>query len=207
MKKCLPLLLTLLILLIGADKAPCRSANETGFLSEGERANLFLEIYTKAQINLRKSKLRELKKRHKWDRRIWSAIERLDVVIGMTKQQAVLSWGEPNYQTNTEDKKGKKEFWFYDLGNNLTFSNGKISHIQRTDPTPEPVAPVMIGHVLRNDTPIYKSAFTKKVLVFVPAGTYLALTAASDYRYVVYLRDGRSGWVPKSRVEILYEDE
>ncbi len=65
----------------------------------------------------------------KWSEKIWKAIRKGSVIIGMTSEQAKLSWGEPEDINRTITRRGSSEQWVY--GNSyLYFTNGILDSIQ-----------------------------------------------------------------------------
>jgi hypothetical protein len=67
---------------------------------------------------------------YKWSSRAWSAIEKAKVFIGMTAQQARMSWGEPDKINRTISGSVKREQWVYHDGTYLYFENGSLTSIQ-----------------------------------------------------------------------------
>lgn len=61
--------------------------------------------------------------------RYWEMIKKGIVKIGMTKQEARLSWGEPSDINKTSGSWGTHEQWVYS-GSYLYFENGKLTSIQ-----------------------------------------------------------------------------
>jgi len=70
------------------------------------------------------------RKTFKWSEKIWSAIEDGKVFIGMTAQQAEMSWGKPKEINRTIVGSTNKEQWVYASGSYLYFDNGILSAIQ-----------------------------------------------------------------------------
>ncbi|WP_287372291.1 hypothetical protein [Prosthecochloris sp.] len=60
------------------------------------------------------------------------AIERQEVTMGMTKKEAVLSWGEPEKVNKSVGSWGVREQWVYGY-NYLYFKNGKLTSWQTTN--------------------------------------------------------------------------
>lgn len=71
-----------------------------------------------------------LKKKKKWSKRVWAAIDSQKVFIGMTDEQARLSWGEPDDINRTINAAGTFEQWVYGSGSYLYFTNNKLTTIQ-----------------------------------------------------------------------------
>lgn len=69
------------------------------------------------------------RKKYKWSKKIWSAIENERVFIGMNKEQAKMSWGYPESINKTSTVYGTHEQWVYD-GGYLYFDNQILRSIQ-----------------------------------------------------------------------------
>ncbi len=66
-----------------------------------------------------------------WDKKIWSAVENGKVFIGMTSEQARLSWGKPRKVNPTTTLGGTREQWVYgDADSFLYFDDGVLTAIQ-----------------------------------------------------------------------------
>jgi len=65
-----------------------------------------------------------------WSESVWSAIEREEVFIGMTSDQASMSWGKPLEVKQTLTANGGTEQWVYRDGNYLYVENGVVTAIQ-----------------------------------------------------------------------------
>jgi hypothetical protein len=63
--------------------------------------------------------------KHKWGVDVWSAIEKGQVYVGMTEEQAKMSWGEPEKVTRT----AAGEVWTYS-GGSLVFKKGVMTGAQ-----------------------------------------------------------------------------
>ncbi|HZV12842.1 MAG TPA: hypothetical protein VFA55_06465 [Candidatus Kapabacteria bacterium] len=63
---------------------------------------------------------------NKWSKKTWNAIENSKVYVGMTKKQAIMSWGEPDHVN--ED--AYSEQWVYGDGDYLYFRNGIMTNYQ-----------------------------------------------------------------------------
>lgn len=61
---------------------------------------------------------------------MWSLIQRGKVKLGMSKEEATLSWGEPNDINTDTFNGGKREQWVYGTSSYLYFINSKLTHIQ-----------------------------------------------------------------------------
>jgi hypothetical protein len=65
-----------------------------------------------------------------WSNIIWAAIDEHNVLIGMTRQQVVVSWGEPQVINTTRGVEGESEQWVYSSHRYLYFSKGVLTSIQ-----------------------------------------------------------------------------
>ena len=70
------------------------------------------------------------KKIYKWSSKVWTAIEGKKVFVGMTAEQARMSWGKPEEINKTITGNGKNEQWVYGSGSYLYFDNGVLTGIQ-----------------------------------------------------------------------------
>lgn len=72
------------------------------------------------------------KKIAKWGQRVINAIKESKVFIGMTKEQVITSWGDPDNINKSVGRWGKHEQWIYE-GNDayLYFENDKLTSIQQ----------------------------------------------------------------------------
>lgn len=66
---------------------------------------------------------------YKWSSEVWTAIEENKVFIGMTAEQARMSWGKPEEINKTTTDNVKHEQWVYS-GSYLYFDNGMLTTIQ-----------------------------------------------------------------------------
>jgi len=64
-----------------------------------------------------------------WSQKIWDAIENEKIFIGMTDEQAFLSWGKPRKNNRSVGVWGSHEQWVYD-SQYLYFENGKLTSFQ-----------------------------------------------------------------------------
>lgn len=64
-----------------------------------------------------------------WSDRVWESIENNKIFIGMTKEQAIFSWGEPLKINKTVGSWGAHEQWVYG-SQNLYFENGILMSFQ-----------------------------------------------------------------------------
>jgi len=68
---------------------------------------------------------------HDWDEKTWKAIEERKVFIGMTAEQARMSWGEPKSVNRTIVAGAPtREQWVYSLKSYLYFDDGVLTGIQ-----------------------------------------------------------------------------
>jgi hypothetical protein len=57
------------------------------------------------------------RKTHRWDDAVWETIDNHNVIPGMTREQARLSWGDPKEQRDSTAADGRKiAVWRYDAG-------------------------------------------------------------------------------------------
>ena len=70
------------------------------------------------------------RKTHRWPEKVWVAIEEGKVFIGMTAEQARMSWGKPKEINKTITGNVKHEQWVYGSGSYLYFDNGILRSIQ-----------------------------------------------------------------------------
>ncbi|ABW68311.1 hypothetical protein Dole_2507 [Desulfosudis oleivorans Hxd3] len=64
-----------------------------------------------------------------WPKKTWDAIEAGNIFIGMTDEQASLSWGKPNKINKTVGSWGVHEQWIYN-NQYLYFENGRLESFQ-----------------------------------------------------------------------------
>lgn len=67
---------------------------------------------------------------HKWPAKIWDDIENQKVFVGMTAEQARMSWGEPSMVNRTTLAGRSEEQWVYGSRGYLYVTNGTVSAIQ-----------------------------------------------------------------------------
>ncbi len=65
-----------------------------------------------------------------WKRLACDAIVAKKVRVGMTKEQAIAAWGEPEDINTTSTAGGTHEQWVYGFGNYIYFDNGILSTVQ-----------------------------------------------------------------------------
>lgn len=68
--------------------------------------------------------------KYKWPEKVWSAIEKGSLLMGMTPEQVRMSWGEPKEINNTITGNAVREQWVYLGGSYLYFTNGKLKSVQ-----------------------------------------------------------------------------
>ncbi|MBJ6727582.1 hypothetical protein [Geomesophilobacter sediminis] len=74
--------------------------------------------------------LEDPRKKYRWNQKVWAAIEKEKVFIGMTADQAKMSWGEPKEINKTITGKKRHEQWVYSSSSYLYFDNGVLTAIQ-----------------------------------------------------------------------------
>ncbi len=67
---------------------------------------------------------------HKWPAKVWDAIENQKVFVGMSMEQARLSWGDPHDVNRTVVGGHVHEQWVYEEHNYLYFEDGRLGAIQ-----------------------------------------------------------------------------
>jgi len=70
------------------------------------------------------------RKTRKWSSKVWSAIEKGRVILGMTKEQAKFAWGAPKSINRTTTRGQSTEQWVYGIGTYLYLRNGIVTAIQ-----------------------------------------------------------------------------
>ncbi|MBD8498460.1 stalk domain-containing protein [Paenibacillus arenosi] len=71
-------------------------------------------------------------KRYKWSKSVWEKIKNEKVSTGMTKEQVLMSWGQPRNTSYITGGNITVESWGYGSGSSLsiiTFTNGKVTGI------------------------------------------------------------------------------
>ncbi|HEX4859981.1 MAG TPA: hypothetical protein VFV07_02010 [Rhizomicrobium sp.] len=66
----------------------------------------------------------------KFSPKVWKALESGDVFVGMTKEQATMSWGEPQTINRTVTAGRTHEQWVYEHGSYLYFEGNVLTAIQ-----------------------------------------------------------------------------
>ena len=61
----------------------------------------------------------------------WSRITRGEVSVGMTKEECLLSLGNPKRISTNPDQGGLREYWYYDGGSYLFFVDGLLNQFRR----------------------------------------------------------------------------
>lgn len=74
--------------------------------------------------------LEDPRKKNKWSKNVWNAIENEKVYVGMSAEQARMSWGKPKEINKTTTGKRAHEQWVYSSGSYLYFENCVLSAIQ-----------------------------------------------------------------------------
>ncbi len=74
---------------------------------------------------------------YSWPENVWSAIDSGNVIVGMTPEQARMSWGAPK---STGSDGPDREQWTYASGSTLHFENGQLASIEEA-PKPDDNAP------------------------------------------------------------------
>ncbi len=105
---------------------------------ENEPTRLILQDAKGDSLTLRKSimysdfpfSFSDPKAGHKWSKKVWDAIENGEVYVGLTKEQARMSWGEPEKINTTTTKRGSTEQWVYKSGSYLYFDGNLLTTIQ-----------------------------------------------------------------------------
>lgn len=70
------------------------------------------------------------RKTHRWPEEVWAVIEKGEVFVGMTAEQARMSLGEPKEINRTITGNILSEQWVYRTGSYLYFKNGMLTGIQ-----------------------------------------------------------------------------
>lgn len=65
-----------------------------------------------------------------WPSEIWNAIENAKVAVGMTSEQARMSWGKPKSVNRTVTSRGAEEQWVYGSSTYLYIQEGKVTAVQ-----------------------------------------------------------------------------
>ncbi|WP_337098445.1 stalk domain-containing protein [Paenibacillus sp. YIM B09110] len=69
-------------------------------------------------------------KKYNWSTKIWTAVKAEKIGVGMTKDQVLLSWGNPSSTSVISGSGIVIETWGYGLSSQyVTFKNGKVSQI------------------------------------------------------------------------------
>ncbi|HTT97327.1 MAG TPA: hypothetical protein VMF58_04715 [Rhizomicrobium sp.] len=108
-------------------------AGEEGYMDiAGSPTNMSSSLYATMAKHLIDRELSSIDPHllHKWPARIWSAIEQSTVLIGMTTEQAEMSWDGPSTVNRTIVSGRVHEQWVYSQGRYLYFENGVLTAIQ-----------------------------------------------------------------------------
>ena len=70
------------------------------------------------------------RKSRPWPKKIWSAIENGEVLVGMTTDQATMSWGRPRDINSTTTTQGTWSQWVYEGDRYFYTDNGKVTAVQ-----------------------------------------------------------------------------
>lgn len=70
------------------------------------------------------------RKTYRWPEKVWAAIEEGKVFVGMTAEQARMSWGKPKEINKTITGNVEHEQWVYGSGSYLYFDNGILRSTQ-----------------------------------------------------------------------------
>jgi hypothetical protein len=68
--------------------------------------------------------------KYKWSPKVWAAIEAQKVFVGMTREQACLSWGTPSDINKTSSGGKTREQWVFGRLGYLYFVDGLLSSVQ-----------------------------------------------------------------------------
>ncbi len=66
----------------------------------------------------------------KWDKAVIEMVKQRKIKIGMTEQQALLSWGKPERVNKSVGSYGVHEQWVYGRGQYVYMENGKLTSFQ-----------------------------------------------------------------------------
>lgn len=69
------------------------------------------------------------RKTHNWSGEVWSAIEDEKVFVGMTAEQALMSWGKPVRSNRSTSTSGATEVWDYPSNASLYLKDGAVTSI------------------------------------------------------------------------------
>jgi hypothetical protein len=68
----------------------------------------------------------------KWPKAVWKAIENYQVLVGMTPEQAIMSWGQPIRVITNVSKSSRLQQWVYGEGGKyLYFQDGKLVSFEK----------------------------------------------------------------------------
>lgn len=110
------------------------SSGESGFIDinlSGTNDGFHLKIDQRYKFN-RYFLTYDPRIKYDWSDSVWAAIEDEKVFIGMTSEQAQLSWDKPYKINTTTTVYGNQEQWVYGSNCYLYFDNGVLSSIQNS---------------------------------------------------------------------------
>lgn len=131
--------LTVSDVIAGRDNAtPIRlvlknAAGDEGYIDIiGSPTNMSPELYRIASAHVidRELSSKDPHTLHNFSSKVWTAIQNETVFIGMTAEQARMSWGTPDTVNNTILRGSRHEQWVYGSGSYLYLDNGTVSAIQ-----------------------------------------------------------------------------
>jgi hypothetical protein len=113
-------------------KSEMNEGDRRKLISENEKQRIASETERqKREEKLIKQKIAEMRKKHPgWSDNTINHILKNSVHIGMTKDQAIASWGNPDSINRTITSKFIHEQWVYEGRNYLYFDNDVLTSIQ-----------------------------------------------------------------------------
>lgn len=105
-------------------------SGEEGFVDinlSGTNVSYILRDFSRFEENFFTEDPRKI---YKWSSKVWTAIDEEKVFIGMTAEQARMSWGKPKEINKTITGNVKHEQWVYGSGSYIYFENGILTGIQ-----------------------------------------------------------------------------
>ncbi len=97
----------------------------------GSTLNQSLYVYTDISTSLDAAfYFEDPHKKYNWSKKVWDDIHKQYIFIGMTKEQAKLSWGSPKKINKTVTGNVTYEQWVYNNGDYVYFRNGKLTSWQ-----------------------------------------------------------------------------
>jgi hypothetical protein len=97
------------------------SGTNVGEILRNQRASSFEHYFSETDPRLQ---------HRDWSARVWDAIMRQTVFVGMTAEQAEMSWGEPHDVNHTITSGHRTEQWVYGNGKYVYLRDGVVSGIQ-----------------------------------------------------------------------------